>query len=123
MPRFMLLLRNDENAAIGEPPQELHAAIGESVLRWTAEGVLISTGGLAPTGASTMVRLGGGALATERGPFTDDKESVTGYALLRVDSEQDAIARATEFLELYQLLWPAWQGAAEVRHVVAGPDD
>jgi hypothetical protein len=122
VPRFMLMLRTDENASPGQPPQELFAAMGESAARWTQEGVLLDTAGLQPAATSSRVRLAAGEITTERGPFTDDKESINAYALIKVDSEQDAVARATEFLELHRRFWPEWQGASEVREVF-GPTD
>jgi hypothetical protein len=121
MSRFMLMLRADENASPGAPPQELFEAMGRIAQDWTSAGVLLDTAGLAPTAAGTRVRLSGGQITTESGPFTDDKEAVTAYALVEVDSAQDAIDRAVEFLALHKQHWPAWEGSSEVRQTF-GPE-
>ena len=121
MSRFMLMLRADENATHVAPPQELFDAIGRIAEEWTSSGVLLDTAGLAPTAASTRVRLAAGQITTESGPFTDDKEAVTAYALVQVDSPQDAIDRAIEFLSLHKQHWPGWEGSSEVRQTF-GPE-
>lgn len=121
MPRFLLMQRSDENASAGAPPRELYEAIGQSAREWAAEGVLLDTAGLSPTAAGTRVRLAGGEFTTDEGPFAGP-ETVTAYAIIRVDSAAQAIDRATRFLDLYRRHWPAWEGTSEIRQIF-GPDD
>jgi hypothetical protein len=121
MPRFLLMLRSDENPAAGAPPQELYEAIGKSAQQWAEEGVLLDTGGLAPSNTGTRVHLAGGEITATSGPF-QDTQSVTAYAIIQVDSAAQAVDRATQFLELHRQHWPEWEGASEVRQIF-GPDD
>jgi hypothetical protein len=121
MSRFLLMLRSDENPAAGAPPQELYEAIGQSAQEWAAEGVLLDTGGLAPTNAGTRIHLACGEITANTGPF-HDKEPVTAYAIIQVDSPAQAVDRATQFLELHRQHWPEWEGTSEVRQIF-GPDN
>ena len=117
MPRFMLTLKADENAPFGEPPPELFEGIGKLAEHWGGEGVLVDTAGMAPTAMSARVRLAGGSITSSGGPFTDEKEVATAYAIVSVDSQDDAVKRATEFLELHRQHWPVWEGTSEVRQL------
>jgi len=66
--------------------------------------------------------LADGELTTVSGPFADTRQPVSAYAIISVDSLDDAIGRATDFLELHRKYWPVWEGAAEVRQIF-GPND
>ncbi|HZR49034.1 MAG TPA: hypothetical protein VFB06_05905 [Streptosporangiaceae bacterium] len=71
---------------------------------------------------STRVRLAGGVITSSSGPFTDQREVAIAYAIVSVGSQDDAVKRATEFLELFQQHLPAWEGGSEVRQIF-GPAD
>ena len=88
----------------------------------TSAGMLLATGGLAPSAMSTRIRLSGGQLAVLDGPFTEAKEVVGGFAIYEVSSKDEAVAAARRFMELHQEHWPGWEGEVEIRQVF-GPED
>jgi hypothetical protein len=122
MPRFLLTLTAQENSSAGDPPPALFQAIGETAEEWGKAGVLVDTGGLAPTAMSTRLRLTAGEITATGGPFTDTEEVTTAYAIVRAATQQDAAEYATQFLGLHKQHWPGWDGGSEIRQIF-GPDD
>jgi hypothetical protein len=82
----------------------------------------VASGGLAPTAASSRVRVSDGKLTVIDGPFTETKEVVGGYAVMEFASKQEALQSAVRFMELHKKFWPDWEGETEVRQIF-GPDD
>ena len=113
--RFMTLVKSAENA--GHPPEALMDAIAKLGEEATRAGVLIESGGLAPSAMGARIRLTGGQLSVIDGPFTEAKEVVGGYAVFEVRSKEEAIAAAMRFMELHKEHWPGWQGETEIRQV------
>jgi hypothetical protein len=118
--RFMMLVKHAENA--GAPPKELMEAIGKLTEEAKSAGTIVANGGLAPTAASTRVRISRGKLAAIDGPFAETREVVGGFAVLEFNSKQEAVESAVRFMELHQKYWPGWEGETEVRQVF-GPED
>jgi hypothetical protein len=88
------------------------------------DGTLVDTGGLLPSKDGARVRLSKGKITVTDGPFTESKEVIGGWAILKTDSKADAIRIATEFMELHRKYWPAFEGESEVRPMFepgAGP--
>jgi len=85
-------------------------------------GTMVASGGLAPTAASTRVRLSGGKVTAIDGPFTEAKEVVGGYAVFDLKSKEEAIEGALHFMELHRKYWPGWEGETEVRQIF-GPEE
>lgn len=70
---------------------------------------------LHPTSTATVVRVEGargGSVVTTDGPYAETKEALTGYYLIEADDLEKAVAIAAE-------LPAAWNGAVEVRPVIA----
>jgi len=118
MPRFMMLLKNSESHAA--VPDSLYHAIGEAAKAWIRDGIMLDTGGLAPTADSARVRLAGGQVTTVNGPFPDGDQAVTAYALVQAGSLDDAARLGREFIGLYRTHMPDWQGATEIRQIFGG---
>ena len=118
--RFMSFVKAAENQ--GTPPQALMDAMGHLIEESMKAGVLIDTGGLAPTAMSTRIRLSGGNLTVVDGPFSEVKELIGGYAVMEFNSKEEAIEAAKQFLELHTKHWPEWEGECEVRQIF-GPND
>ncbi len=49
------------------------------------------------------------------GPFSESKEVIGGWAILKADSKAEVIRIATEFMELHRKHWPGFEGESEVR--------
>jgi hypothetical protein len=63
-------------------------------------GVLLTTDGLQPNSKGARVRISGGKFSVTDGPFTEAKELIAGYAIVRVKSKEEAIEQAKRFLTL-----------------------
>ena len=118
--RFMMLVRSAENS--GPPPQALMDAIGKMAEEATKAGLMLQSGGLAPTAMSSRVRLSQGKLTTIDGPFIESKEVIGGFAVFEFKSREEAIESAVNFMELHKQHWPGWDGETEVRQIF-GPED
>jgi hypothetical protein len=118
--RFMMLVRSAENS--GPPPKALMDAIGKMAEEATKAGLMLQSGGLAPTAMSSRVRLSQGKLTAIDGPFTESKEVIGGFAVFEFKSREEAIESAVNFMELHKQHWPGWDGETEVRQIF-GPED
>jgi hypothetical protein len=116
--RFITMVKSAEGS--GPPPPEVMEAIGRLGAEATQAGVLVETGGLAPTGA--RVRLSGGEITVTDGPFAEAKEVIGGYAIFEVPSLNDAIEEAKRFMEVHRQHWNGWEGETEVRQIIAPGD-
>ena len=118
--RFMMLVKAAENS--GPPPQALMDAIGKMAEEATRAGLMLQSGGLAPTTMSSRVRLSDGKLTTIAGPFAESREVIGGFAVFEFPSREEAVESAVNFMELHKLHWPGWDGETEVRQIF-GPED
>ena len=118
--RFMMLVKHAENS--GQPPQELMDAINKLAEEATKNGSMVLSGGLAPTAASTRVRVSRNQVNAIDGPFTESKEVIGGFAIFDLTSKEEAVANAKRFMDLHRIHWPGWEGETEVRQLF-GPED
>lgn len=93
-------------------------AMGELVERSMKEGSLLDTGGLLSSKDGFRVRVANGKITATDGPFTESKEVIGGWAMLKAETKADAIRMATEFLELHRKHWPGFEAECEVRPVM-----
>jgi len=117
--RYMSMIKLNENA--GQAPPALFEAIAALGEEATKAGVLVEQGGLLPSAMGARVRLAGGRISVNDGPFTDGKEVVGGYAVFDVPSKQEALDWATRFMEAHKQHWPGFEGEAEVRQMFESP--
>jgi hypothetical protein len=113
--RFLMLVKTAEGR--GMPPKELMDEISKLGQQNKRNGKMLDSGGLAPTAASTKVRVSGGKVMVIDGPFAEAKEVVGGFAMFEFPSKEDALASAKKFMELHVKYWPGWEGETEVRQV------
>ena len=111
--KFITMVKSKESH--GAPPEELIKAIYESGAKETAAGKLVMSGGLGPSAKSSVVRLEKGEITVTDGPFAESKELVGGFAIFEVDSKEEAVEKAREFIELHRKHWPGWEGESEIR--------
>jgi hypothetical protein len=76
------------------------AKMGKMVEDWMKAGKLLSTEGCMPTSTGAQLRIANGQTIVKDGPFTEAKEVVGGFAILRADSKQQAIEYVKEFLQV-----------------------
>jgi hypothetical protein len=113
--KYLTFIRHSESHRQSGPPPALLDAMGKFVAKSLKEGTLVDTGGLLPSKDGVRVRLAKGKITVTDGPFTESKEVIGGWAILRTDSRAEAIRIATEFMELHREYWPEFEGESEVR--------
>jgi hypothetical protein len=112
--RFLSMIRINENSGL-EPSEQLMTDMGKLIDEMTQAGTLLETAGLRPTAEGVRVRIARGKLTSTDGPFTETKEVVGGYALLRADSMEEALKHTKRFLKVHG---DEWDVECEVRQVV-----
>jgi hypothetical protein len=117
--RFLAMIKADKNFEAGLPPDpRLMEAIGRHTEEMVKAGVVVSTAGLYPSARGAKVHARGGKVSVTDGPFTEAKELIGGFAILEAKSKEEAIARATQFMQLHvDVLGPAYEGECEVREL------
>jgi hypothetical protein len=87
------------------------AAMGKLIEEGFKKGWLLSTEGCLPTALGARVRRSGDKINVTDGPFTEAKEVVGGFALLKANSKQEAIELTRTFLKV------AGDGECELRQI------
>ena len=114
--RFLSIYKTAER---GVPPsQEEMAKMGKLIEDEMKAGTLLATEGCLPTALGARVRISGGKLTVTDGPFTEAKEVVGGFALLRANSKEEAIELAKNFLKV-----AGHDGECELRQVYEADQD
>ncbi|HTV79082.1 MAG TPA: YciI family protein [Steroidobacteraceae bacterium] len=122
--KYLAFIRHSEAHREAGPPPALMEAMGQFVQRSLQDGSLVDTGGLLPSKDGFRVRLANGAITVTDGPFSETKEVIGGWAILRANSRDEALGIAREFMELHRRHWPQFEGESEVRPMFepgAGP--
>jgi hypothetical protein len=107
--RFMTLYKPGRESD-APPTQQEMAEMGQFIQELAQAGVLIATDGLQPSSKGTRVRISDdGKFTVTDGPFTETKELVAGYAIIQVNSKQEAIELTKRFLKV------VGEGESEIR--------
>ena len=80
------------------PTPEEMAAMGKLIEQGFKEGWLVATEGCLPSALGARVRRDGAKISVTDGPFTESKEVVGGFAILKANSKEEAIQMAKDFL-------------------------
>src|SRR3954470_16099822 len=96
--RFMLMhkLTDELEKGLGPEP-EVMKGIGEMIEDAAKQQVFLSGEGLKPTAQRVHIAYKNGKRTITDGPFTEAKELIAGFALLRVRSKDEAIAWSDRF--------------------------
>jgi hypothetical protein len=113
--RYLMYTLGDESVPIPPPSPELMEEMGRFVEEATKAGVLLVTGGLAPSATGTKVSLHAGKFTVTDGPFTEAKELIGGWALCECRDKDEAIEWAKRFLTV------VGEGDSTIRQVF-GPE-
>ena len=93
MAQYMLLIYDDPSVWQSMGEDERNAVMGE-YFAYTNElreaGAYVSGDALQPTTTATSVRLRDGERLTTDGPFAETKETLGGYYLVDVESDEEA---------------------------------
>jgi hypothetical protein len=96
------------------PSQDEMAKMGKLVEEGMKAGWLLATEGCLPTALGARVRKANGKVTVTDGPFTEAKEVVGGFAILRANSKAEAIQLAKDFLQA------VGDGECELRQIFEG---
>jgi len=98
--RFLGYTLADESTPIPPPTPELMENMGTFVEEATKAGVIVATGGIAPTAMGAKITLEDGQFTVVDGPFTEAKELVGGWALLECRDKDEAIEWSKRFVSV-----------------------
>lgn len=101
----------DISAPTQETMEKMGAFIGEAV----KAGVLLDTGGWDPAAPATVITRKQGQVAVKDGPYTEAKEVIGGYAVMRFTSQTDLVEWSTRFVNI------AGDGRSVVRPIADEP--
>jgi hypothetical protein len=111
--KFLMTYQGDPTTP---PSPETLAALGKYTQEMVARGVVLMTGGLVRPDHGTKLKQVGGKVSVTDGPFPETKELIDGFALVRCDSREAAIAMAKEFMSI------AGDGDGEILQVFDAAD-
>lgn len=96
----------------GTPPaSDEMTEMGKLIEDGMKTGWLLSTEGCLPSALGARVRRSGDKFTVTDGPFTEAKEIVGGFALIKADSKAEAIELTRRFLKV------AGDGETEIRQI------
>jgi hypothetical protein len=98
--RYLAILKGSKESEAFVPSKEDAARMGTYIQQAMSGGWLIATEGLQSSAKASRVKLANGKRTITDGPFTESKELIASYALLKVSSKQEAIERTQNFLEI-----------------------
>jgi hypothetical protein len=91
-------LANEAEITTESPSPELYERMGSFVEEATKAGVIVATGGIAPTSEGARISLKDGSYTIVDGPFAEAKELVGGWALLECRDLPEAVEWSKRFL-------------------------
>jgi len=91
---------NEENEAGVPPSPDLVEEMGQLMEESAREGVLLAAEGVHPSSRGARLSFSGGRRTVTDGPFAEAKELIAGFAVLQVDSKEEAIEWATRFADV-----------------------
>lgn len=90
--RFMILIKATIDSEAGVmPTEELAGPMADYHEEMVKAGVLVDGNGLKPTSKGWRLKYSGGKRVVTDGPFTETKEVVAGYTILKVNSAEEAL--------------------------------
>nr|WP_042180442.1 YciI family protein [Kibdelosporangium sp. MJ126-NF4]CEL14390.1 PhnB protein [Kibdelosporangium sp. MJ126-NF4]CTQ88755.1 PhnB protein [Kibdelosporangium sp. MJ126-NF4] len=94
--RYLMMSMRKENETA--PDEALFAEMGKFIAELSASGILVATGGLDPNGL--LMTQQDGEITVTDGPYAEAKETVGGFALVDVRSEDEMRELARRFLAI-----------------------
>ncbi|MGA8248977.1 MAG: YciI family protein [Nocardioides sp.] len=118
--RYLCFVKMEEAEA--DPPAALMEAMGGHAGQGFASGKLVDAGGLYGVADAIEYRVSGGRLSVTDGPYAEAEEVIGGWAIIKVDSEDEARTEGQQMADLHLEHWPTWEGAIELRRI-SEPDE
>jgi hypothetical protein len=99
--QFLIMHRTNahwESGAI--PTPELIQQVGRMVGELVQSGRLLAGEGLRPSSLGVRLQFSGGTRTVQDGPFSESKELIAGFAILKLQSIEEAIEWSTKFAQV-----------------------
>jgi hypothetical protein len=97
------------------PTEEEMTKMGKLIEESMKRGNLLATEGCLPSTLGARIRAGDKKFTVTDGPFTESKEVIGGFAILRADSKEQALEYVKEFLNV------VGEGQCELRQLCEAP--
>jgi hypothetical protein len=112
--QFMMMVNADKNSEAGiRPSEEMLSRMAKFSEEMAKAGVLLLSGGLAPSSKGFRIKCSGGTLTVTDGPFIEAKELIGGFAIIQLESKEEAVELAKRFWEIHG------DGEGEVRQMMS----
>ena len=99
--RFLVMHKSNEENEAGVPPSpELMEEMGKLMEESARRGVLLAAEGVHPSSRGARLSFSEGKRTVTDGPFAEAKELIAGFAVLQVESKEEAIEWATRFADV-----------------------
>lgn len=96
--RVLALWYPDGN--ISTPTQEVIQKMGAFIGEAAQAGVLLDTGGWDPNAAATVITSKKGVITVKDGPYTEAKEIIGGFAVMRFKTQAELVDWSTRFVKI-----------------------
>jgi hypothetical protein len=117
--RFMVMVKATKESEAGAPPKpEAFAAMQEYNEQLAKAGILLAAEGLAATSKGARVKFRGDKRIVIDGPFTEAKELIAGFSIIRAKSLDEAI----EWVKRTPNIFPNGEAEVEIRKVMEVED-
>lgn len=102
--RYLMIHKIDESRPeASNPSPEFQAAMGAFMQECAESGVLLAAEGVTQSKDGAVLRkTEGGDVTVTDGPFTEAREVVGGFAVVKVDSKEQALELAQRFMSLFE---------------------
>ena len=96
--RFMILVKASKDSEAGAlPDEDMIAKMATYHEELQKAGALVDASGLQPSSKGWRIKYSGGKRTFIDGPFTETKELVAGYTIIKAKSRQEAIEWTKRF--------------------------
>ena len=113
--RFIVMAMATKESEAGPPPKpEAFAAMQKYNEEAVKAGVLLAAEGLTKTSQGARVKFSGGKITVIDGPFTETKELVAGFSIIKVNSREEAI----EWVKRAPIVSPNSEAVVEIRKLM-----
>src|SRR5213593_3384742 len=98
---FMILVKANKDSEAGVLPDEkILSEMGAYNEKLVKAGALLAAEGLQASSKGARVRYANGKIKVTDGPFAEAKELIAGYAILQVQSKEEAIEWTKQFVQV-----------------------
>jgi hypothetical protein len=113
--RFMVMVKvtKEPDAGVLPKPEEF-AAMQKYNEELVKAGILLAAEGLAPTSKGARVKFSGDSMTVIDGPFTETKELIAGFSIIKVQS----LAEAIELVKRAPKVFPDGGAEIEIRKLM-----